>query len=131
MSELTLCDLRDDELQLIASHLCLESLCNLGRVSKRFAFVNSDDQLWRRLYLTDFGSGDVPSQPEDGWQQAYRERCWEEVLAQADDDNARWELEAQLEYQLADEIGNDGWPEGYDSGHDYGEDCGDGAWWSD
>ena len=129
MSELTLPDL-SDALLLVASHLRLESLCNLGRISRRLAFVNSDDQLWRRLFIADFGSGDVlPQLLKDGWQQAYRERYWDEVLAPADDD-ARVEFEVELELQQQWEEEQHGYDD-WDGGSAWGEgDSADGGSWS-
>jgi hypothetical protein len=115
---LTLCDLNDELLQVIASHLCLESLCNLGRVSKRFTFVNTCNQLWKGLYLQEFDSTDIP-EPKDGWQQAFKDRWWEEILAEAAE-----EMQAELDGSWED---NYGWED--EAANDWGENSG--GDWSD
>lgn len=116
---LTLCDLSDELLQLVAAGLSLEELCHLGRVNKRFQkLVNEGEQLWKRLYVDYFGVCPSASSSSTDWREAFKERYWQALLDEAADDQlileremAEFELEQEEDWQGMDGYGSD--PEAY------------------
>ena len=102
--ELSLCDLRDDMLQLIAASLTLASLCNLGRVNRRLQkFVNEEEQLWQGLFLNFFGTpcSSISGTAKEAFKKEYEQAvlfgaargdtlvCWGKLL---------WEAESEDEW---------------------------------